>query len=57
MKKEFIIIGWMVVRVMEILVCLCMVSNFVFDMFDIIEINEIVFCVLVVLIVGFEFCL
>lgn len=44
----------MVARVMETLVCLCMVSNLVLD---IIEINEIVFCVLVVSIVGLEFCL
>lgn len=57
MKKEFIIIGRMVARVMETLVCLCMVSNLVLDMLDIIEINEIVFCVLVASIAGLEFCL
>ncbi|HGC9549492.1 TPA: hypothetical protein ACG59J_000173 [Streptococcus agalactiae] len=54
MKKEFIITGRMVARVMETLVCLCMVSNLVLD---IIEINEIVFCVLVASIAGLEFCL
>lgn len=47
----------MVARVMETLVCLCMVSNLVLDMLDIIEINEIVFCVLVASIAGLEFCL
>ncbi|HFH7626604.1 TPA: hypothetical protein ACGMZZ_000227 [Streptococcus agalactiae] len=60
MKKEFIITGRMVARVMETLVCLCMVSNLVLDMLDmldIIEINEIVFCVLVASIAGLEFCL
>ncbi len=54
MKKEFIITGRMVARVMETLVCLCMVSNHVLD---IIEVNEIVFCVLVASIAGLEFCL
>lgn len=47
----------MVARVMETLVCLCMVSNLALDMLDIIEVNEIVFCVLVASIVGLEFCL
>lgn len=49
----------MVARVMETLVCLCMVSNLALalDMLDIIEVNEIVFCVLVASIAGLEFCL
>lgn len=50
----------MVARVMETLVCLCMVSNLaldMLDMLDIIEVNEIVFCVLVASIAGLEFCL